>query len=76
MQSTVGQIIIKSQLLQALCSNKSDKSSRIKRAVTIGMERDYDRERERQPKGVTLGGTGGAVPVRNEKGKRRLKNGL
>jgi len=40
------------------------------------MERDYDRERERQPKGVTLGGTGGAVPVRNEKGKRRLKNGL
>jgi len=33
------------------------------------MERDYDRDRERQPKGLTLGGTGGAVPVRNDKGE-------
>lgn len=36
------------------------------------MERDYDRERERQPKGHSLGGTGGAVPVKNEKGKQLL----
>lgn len=33
------------------------------------MERDYDREYERQPKGRRLGGTGGAVPVKNDKGE-------
>lgn len=33
------------------------------------MERDYDREYERQPKGVSLRSTGGAVPIKNSKGE-------
>jgi hypothetical protein len=33
------------------------------------MDRDYDREYERQPKGVSLKSTGGAVPIKNAKGE-------